>query len=419
MRDRRARPSQLLPFLGIALLVHLAMLPWMRYLLPEVDPATELREVRAISLSERDWEHNRQIRPRVKAREQERPKTKEELEEDKQERENLAGQVVDIPKPAEEEEPEETDLVSEYASRVDKQTRSKHATKDYENAAEKPTRTELEVALHDQRARAEERDRVSAGAEQEQKKQGDPSEERLLLIPHQQEQTALLLPEAIKDRGLVNRSAADRMAGNNRDKLQVSPELMETPNPDGRGGVHDNNLPRMAELMPDLATLERIRGDPANDYLPDIDEDEATRLNTRKSYLAAYINRIKRTVNQFWRPRDAFRAAQGAGVILSPRDYVTELHVVLNGDGSLHKLVMRDGCGVEYFDRAGMSAFEEAEAFPNPPPAIKDEDGLIRFNFAFALLLGSSSRPAFQLTLNPAVRSWQNMYKRGLMPPPR
>ena len=101
--------------------------------------------------------------------------------------------------------------------------------------------------------------------------------------------------------------------------------------------------------------------------------------------------------------------------------FVAALLVVLVGGASLlaDTLVMRDGSGVEIFDLAGMTAFEEAGAFPNPPPAIKDDDGLIRFNFSFALVLGSASRPGFQLSISPAVRNWQNEYRRGLMPPPR
>ncbi len=112
-------------------------------------------------------------------------------------------------------------------------------------------------------------------------------------------------------------------------------------------------------------------------------------------------------------------AARRTGEILSARDYVTDLHVVLNDDGSLHKLVLLDSSGVDVFDRAGMKAFEEAQAFPNPPPAIKDEDGLIRFNFSFALILGSASRPSFQLSVSPAARNWLDMYNKGRVPAPR
>ena len=415
MRDQgRGSIRRLLPYLALAVLVHLAALPWLPRLLEMDESPVEITEIETLPVSPRDWEKNKKVKSRPAYHEALVRKTVEEREKAK-EKERLRGQVVDIPRPVREEEPDRTNLVSEYASRVEKESKSKYQKKDYEHAAAKPTRTDEEVKAAERAATGESKDQISLGAREEQKKKGTPEQERRLLVPFQRESTALQLPRDSQG-DMRNRPHREAVHGNNPDKLQVAPDLLSEPNPDGRGGVSQDNLPSLAQLMPDLAVLDHIRGDPANDYLPDLDEADETRLNTRKSYLAAYINRIKRTVSQFWRPREALIRARRSGEILSPRDYVTELKVVLNSDGSLHKLAVVTPSGIEEFDKAGMTAFEEAGSFPNPPPGIKDPDGSIRFRFSFALVLVGASRPMFQLTLSPAVEGWMNPYRRGLLP---
>ncbi|NOZ87121.1 MAG: hypothetical protein GXP49_12805 [Deltaproteobacteria bacterium] len=416
MQDRRQGTRRLILYIGIALVIHAAFLPWAGYLLPRIEGAGPFSEVETLALSRKQWKENREIKSTSIASTKVLQRQKVKKEKKDNEEQGLHGQVVDIQKPAKEEEPEESKYVSEYASRVEKETKSRYRKKDYQNATEKPSRTKQEVKEAMRLNSGGDNNRIVLGARQEHKKKGLQEEKKRLLIPMQEQRSALDIEN--KENGeLANRTPSERLEGNNRNKLQISPNLFEKPNPEGKGGVDRDNMPKLADLMPDLEVLDHIRGDPANDYLPDVDEDEATRLNTRKSYLAAYINRVKRTVSQFWRPRAALYKAVRNREILSPRDYVTELYVELNPDGSLHKLSLTNGSGIDEFDQAGLSAFEEAGSFPNPPPKIKGPDGMIRFNFSFALLLAGASRPLFQLTLSPAAEGWLNPYRRGLLPP--
>jgi hypothetical protein len=56
-------------------------------------------------------------------------------------------------------------------------------------------------------------------------------------------------------------------------------------------------------------------------------------------------------------------------------------------------------CGVDYLDRTAVDAFKRAERFPNPPPGLIGDGGVVRLPFAFTLLAATGG---VKLQIGPA-----------------
>lgn len=61
----------------------------------------------------------------------------------------------------------------------------------------------------------------------------------------------------------------------------------------------------------------------------------------------------------------------------------THLEVVLNASGEVKNVVILKESGLRAFDQAAAQAFIQARLLPNPPLEMKDEDGMIRLQYAF------------------------------------
>ncbi len=120
-----------------------------------------------------------------------------------------------------------------------------------------------------------------------------------------------------------------------------------------------------------------------NDYLRDIEEGDATGLNTRAFKYATFYNRIKRKVSRHWQPALTHRLRDPTYAIYGYQSRYTILHVVLDENGRLKQSEIQRSSGVEFVDLEAVSAIMKAAPFPNPPQGIVEEDGTISFPFGF------------------------------------
>ena len=132
------------------------------------------------------------------------------------------------------------------------------------------------------------------------------------------------------------------------------------------------------------------------DRLKGVKEGEGTFLNTKEWKGASFFNRVKAAVAQKWNPADVYARRDPNGNRYGIKDRYTGLHVTLNGDGSLRHLRVISPSGIDFLDEEAVGAFEAAQPFPNPPDAVKDRDGLIRFSFGFFFEI--SDRPLLRIT---------------------
>jgi TonB family protein len=58
----------------------------------------------------------------------------------------------------------------------------------------------------------------------------------------------------------------------------------------------------------------------------------------------------------------------------------------LDKTGDIKDVKVQASSGVDYLDRVAVEAFKKAERFPNPPPGLLGEQGVVTLPFAFTLM---------------------------------
>ena len=152
---------------------------------------------------------------------------------------------------------------------------------------------------------------------------------------------------------------------------------------DGSPGSPES-LPQVGDLRPSDDVVAQAVGVGSSDYLKDVDEGADTLLNTKRWKYASFFNRVKRGVAQSWQPDQAYRLRDPTGQIYGLKNRFTVLKVSLQPDGTLRDVLVEKPCGVDFLDDEAVTAFREAQPFPNPPPGLVDQDSkLITFRFGF------------------------------------
>lgn len=291
------------------------------------------------------------------------------------EKKDVNGQVVAIARPAIEQRPDEARFLSEYDSKVARETKGAVGTS-------------------------------TAGA----------------VVPGQPEPTPPVPPTPSKRPPTPLPSSAQPSqqplvvkgpVGSKVPGPQGSNDAVESVGPDGTlahqngqgelkpgesmgGGALPGGGPR-PNLMPSQRSLQHAlgEGEGSPDYLGDIDEGDATGLNSKKWKFAAFFNAMKALVRDEWHPDQLLSRHDPTGNIYGNKDRVTVLKVELRLNGRVQEVSVHKGSGVEFLDEEAQSAFRRAQPFPNSPKALAESDGIIRFKFAFIVNL--SGRTSFKV----------------------
>ncbi len=285
---------------------------------------------------------------------------REEEKKKQEDNPDQSGQVVDIPRPAIEERPDEhARFLSEYDSRVAKETRGRVGRDKAGGGAD-------EVAALERHS--------SPGAR--------PTSSRAPGMPGsgsratgqggslgQGGNSTELTPD-----GDQRRAGAPGLPGAGSDKGER-----------GEGGLPGERGPDQPNLQPSEDMLARAiaRGTGSPDYLQDVDDGEATALNAKKFTAAPFFNRVKRAVADQWHPDLVYVRHDPSGNVYGSKDRVTVLRVNLEPDGRLKNVTVLQPSGVEFLDDEAIEAFRRAQPFPNPPPRLVSSDGVIHFSFGF------------------------------------
>jgi TonB family protein len=308
----------------------------------------------------------------IRANEDDKKKEEELKEEEKKEEEkdrDIKGQVVDLPKPLEEKQPDKARFLSEYDSKVKKETKGPPVPF-------KPGRIV-----------------PSRPVPVKQQTQPPPN-------PKQQQQVERkVLKLAMRTQPDIPRS--------NLEKSDSGDEPVKTPTPPKklpRGPTVAKKQPEagpkkhitMKDLKLSDKELLKAMGSRVNDYLKNVEEGKQTLLNSKRWRFASFFNRVKRQVAQNWHPDVVYRRRDPQGNVYGFRDRLTILRVRLTPEGKLKDLHLEKASGVGFLDDEAMSAFRAAEPFPNPPKGLVDKDsGVISFRFGF--LFEISRRPSFRI----------------------
>lgn len=133
----------------------------------------------------------------------------------------------------------------------------------------------------------------------------------------------------------------------------------------------------------DAEAAEMLGEGGSNDYLRDVAEGEKTLLNRKRTRYWAFFDRVKRQVSKQWSPGAEYRKRDPYGNVYGVKDRYSTVDVTLNADGTVRRLYLSRGSGLDFFDDEAIRALKSAAPFHNPPEGLKDEDGLVHFTFGF------------------------------------
>ncbi|MBI4509044.1 MAG: TonB family protein [Deltaproteobacteria bacterium] len=298
---------------------------------------------------------------------------KHEEETKKESDPNEKGEVVEVPKPAVEIRPEDAKRLSEYDSKVERET-----------VARSPGKPDLSQPLVRQPTPLQPKAKESPQAPGPLAMRA-PSETGTGVRKDER-----LAPRGGTHEGLDEDPDGDQALKGEGDRPGENAQPSEAP-----GTGYGKPLPSMSELRPSGEAISQALGRGSIDYLKDVDEGEETLLNTKRWKYSSFFNRVKRAVAQSWRPDDEYRKRDPSGQIYGGKNRYTVLKVSLRPDGSIRDLLVERPCGVDFLDDAAIDAFRDAEPFPNPPLGLVDKDSnLITFRFGFFFEI--TSAPTFR-----------------------
>ncbi len=144
--------------------------------------------------------------------------------------------------------------------------------------------------------------------------------------------------------------------------------------------LSDEALQKVLAQTASAPTPHTISFTPSN-YLPDIEEGDQTQLSTQKFAYASFFNRMKRSIQGYWKPPIHTIAN-------APRksNWVAQVLIVLDDQGAIVDMQVLQSSGAPTLDRFTLSAIQQAAPFPNPPSVLLNEYGEIRmtWNFIFS-----------------------------------
>jgi len=393
LQRKRGHLRRLGPFVPLSVLLLWLVLLLATELSPEHKPLN-LQPIEMRRLTAEQWMRNRSIKQqtqpqqvKVTRQEDEKKPQEEQLKEKEPEQQRPDGQIVDIVMPEKEEKPDDAKFVSQYDSKVKKETKARRTAPE-ENVTHKISNKGFEKPQEKFQQRE---DRLVVGAPQEQQDFMGGRKEKSLLIPDLKMTMKLDLDDSGQRSQFKNRKEEKRNLNGNAERLEMLFE--ENDNREGPGkSLMDSNIPK--SLLPSFNDSQELaRGATMNDYLENVDEAEETWLNTKGFKYAVYYNRIKRKVAQNWHPVEAQMQYDPHFRIYGYQTRNTLLMITLDDKGYLEKADLMRSSGVDFLDRAAISAVSTAAPFPNPPPGII-ENGKIKFPFRFVFEL-TRSNPLF------------------------
>ena len=155
---------------------------------------------------------------------------------------------------------------------------------------------------------------------------------------------------------------------------------------EGREGQKRRPKPRLtlADLRFTRGAAKSVIGSAFPDALEDVPEGDQTLLNTKRWRFSSFFNRVKRAVAQHWHPDVVYREKDPTGKLYGYRSRLTVVRVWLYPDGRLKDIVLLKSCGLPFLDEEAIRAFRAAAPFPKPPKRLVDRrTGLITFRFGF------------------------------------
>jgi len=117
-------------------------------------------------------------------------------------------------------------------------------------------------------------------------------------------------------------------------------------------------------------------------YVPGVKPGATTALNAAASPFATYIAAVHRRIHREFADRFLRSLPIGGSPYQDPM-LVTKLEIVLNRDGSVHRIGVVRSSGLLPFDFGAFNSVLRGQPYPSPPSEILSGDGRVYFHWGF------------------------------------
>jgi TonB family protein len=413
--------------LGTALLIHALLLPGFGLYLESRPPKTKPSKAGAqlVRLARESFEQNRRIDIHVREAITDDPERKRAEKKQVDDEVIAPGQVVSLPPPDQEEQPDAAEYASEWNQRTARETRSRDQAQRAPSTTSRRqdgaplggvARTTSPPAAEPSSSPREASGPAGPGIAVTGDSGSDPTDgagERMfaLQLPQQAARTPLQLRVDELDGLLHNRSAVPELVGTgDTARVAMGHRPADAARRAGSGGLGEGSgqglrgggngsagLPSLAQLTPTPMELARLAGAPANDHLPEVEVDAETRLNAWRWKHATYFNRIADAIRREWQP-GVLSSSDPTGRVYGFEDRNTVVQVTLDRSGNIVDVNVAEGSGAWALDDEAVRAFKSAGPFANPP--VQLFGGEEEFTFLFGFNVGYQ-RQNFDLDWRP------------------
>jgi len=335
-----------------------------------------------VPLSEQAWQKNRGEKPPPPPASVARvPAAKTQPPPAEPEKPFPQKQLVDVA-PGNRQIDKNAEFIAETDNKVDKQTRARHQTAHYKNAAPQTTSTQ-ERPTHGEGERVQIPGNMGLGTDNSPMAEGAAAQAALEIptiapqAPLEVKTTPLAAGPAVSER-----KEREAQPGNSERLVLGNPRGSKSP---VEGSLGHIGAKTGLVLVPSYAALDKISGAAPNDHLQNIEVGDGTFLSTREWKYASFFNRLKQKVGQHWNPNAVLQARDASGQIYGSQDRYTLLSVKLNRSGQVVELHIAKSSGLRFLDDEAVAAFVRAAPFVNPPPNMFNGKEDIQFSFGFYL----------------------------------
>ncbi len=140
--------------------------------------------------------------------------------------------------------------------------------------------------------------------------------------------------------------------------------------------------------------MHRVFGTPGSfDDLQEVEEGQENILSSRRWKYASFFNRVRDAIAQHWDPVSIHNARDPTGSKWGTATRFTRLAITLNPEGALLRVRVHKPCGVPALDEEAIRAVRSAAPFINPPRQLVDANsGNIEFLFGFIFEINGKPR---------------------------
>ena len=304
------------------------------------------------------------------------------------EKKNVDAQVVEITEPENQMRPEEARFVSEFDSKVKKETVARGTT---EKMVSRPSQAKKIAKIIPDRVNTPSSSRIGPQAPQNA---SPDSSEPSPQPPNSPKKLAMRdLPTGKgPDLGFDPSDLGSLPAFTENPGLQKREEVLADSSKGETSGAKTLPFGKPLQLMPSEEVLSKVAGGGSVDKLDGVEDGDTTSLNSKQWKHALFFNRLKRQVAQNWNPGAVYARRDPRGNIYGSKDRTTVVKVFLTKDGRLARVHVEGASGVDFLDEEAVRAFRQASPFPNPPRAlVEGESELISFVFGFHFQVGERS----------------------------